>query len=497
MGSLVHFISSISGAKYGVNVLEVNPPGGVRGAGTNVVACVANLPWGPVDAITEITSTAELFDTFAPLVFDALDDYPALKAFLNKTFPNSIKIARISPAGQATAARTFDDVSSGDSVVATARYPGLLGNSISVAWSVNSDDATARDATVTIGSSYSATYKRVATIVSAALVVTDPGDPYVAFTKASGATLVPAAIAATALTSGANGTAAAGDYSTCIDLFAGASVGWSVGFVAEPESALIDDINTALEAQANTLSRGLWVLCTPAAQAYATALTYVASYRTERTFYAWPKVKTTNLYDADRGEITVDGNSFAAVAIASVDPEKSPGGAPGAPFLRGITGLETEATITQLNNLNAAGVSPWFMSDALEGAILHNAVLTTLTSGKTKVFRRRMTDYIVQGIAAYLERFVGEILDVDLVNRRLGAVTAPEAGVVRQFLADLKKDGLNGRIRDYSLDEFGGNVQSNIDAGQWILILAVKLFSVQEQIVLQAQIGETVQITEV
>jgi hypothetical protein len=494
MGSLVNQITALSAAFYGVNILELSPPGGVRGSGTSVVAIVGNLPWGPVDTITEISSPAELYSTFAPLVFGRLDvTYPALRAFINKTFPATIRVVRISPTSQATATRVFDDASSGDSVTVTARSPGLLGNSISVAWTANVLDATARDATVTIGTTYSVTYKAVATIVSTVLVVTDPGDPYVSFAKASGATLVPVAIAATALATGADGTAVAGEYTSAIDLFAGASAIWNVGFVAEIESGLLDTVNAYLKTFEDANKRNMWILSTVASQSVSTAKTYAASYRSDRLMYCWPKVKTVNAYDPDRAEITVDGNSFAAVALASVAPEQSPGGNPGAQFLRGITAIEQDATTAQLKELGEFGITPWFMSDAHEGAILHDAVTTSLTAGLTQVFRRRMTDYLVKSIGDYLQRFVGELLDVDLVNRRLGAVTTPEVGQVRQFLSDLE---VNNRIRDYSVDPFGSNTQSNIDAGQFIILVAVKLYSVQRQIVLLAQIGETVDIIE-
>lgn len=494
MGSLVNQITALSAAFYGVNILELSPPGGVRGSGTNVVAVVANLPWGPVDAITEISSPAELFSVFAPLVFGRLDvTYPALRAFINKTFPSTIRVVRISPTSQATATRVFDDASAGDSVTVTARSPGLLGNSIFVAWTANALDPTARDATVTIGTAYSVTYKAVATIVATVLVVTDPGDPYVSFVKSAGATLVPVAIAATALATGADGTPVAGEYTSAIDLFASASAVWNVGFVAEIESGLLDAVNAYLKTFEDANKRNMWVMCTVAAQSVATAKTYIATYRSDRLMYCWPKVLTVNAYDPDRAEITVDGNSFAAVALAGVAPEQSPGGNPGAQFLRGITGIEQGATTAQLKELGEFGVTPWFMSDAHEGAILHDAVTTSLTAGLTQVFRRRMTDYIVKSLGDYLQRFVGELLDVDLVNRRLGAVTTPEVGQVRQFLSDLET---NNRIRDYSVDPFGQNVQSNIDAGQFIILVAVKLYSVQRQIVLLAQIGETVDIIE-
>lgn len=493
MGSLVHQIDNLSDARYGVNVHEIAPPGSVRGVGTNVVAIVADLPWGPVDVVTEITSDAELYDLFAPAPFGVLGTYPALRAFLNKRWPSLRKIVRISPAAGAAADFDFLDSSSDESVTVVARYPGAVGNQIKVMWTANALDATARDATVTIGTAYTATYKAVATIVSGALVVTDPGDKYVVFSKFAGATLVPVAIAATALAGGADGVAVAGEYLSAIELLASASVRFDVGFVAEAPSGLIDAINGGIKAFADTHKKGFWLLSTPPMQSATTAKTYRATYATDRALLPWPRVKTVNAFDANRGEITVEGNSFVASAVASVLPEKSPGGAPGAPYLRGITGLEQEATSLQLNDLVSNGVTPFFMSDALEGAILHNAVTTTLTPGLTKVFRRRMTDFLTRSTAVFFERFVGELLDLDLDNRALGPVTGPEMASVRQFYVDLVA---TNRIKAFFIDEFSANTAAGIKNGQWIIILRVTLLSAQEQIVLQAQIGEGVEITE-
>src|SRR5688572_14429513 len=129
MAQLIHLISQITDAKYGVNVLEQSPPSQVEGVTTGVIGVIANLPWGPVDAVTEISRTADLFQTFCPLPFDALDDYPGMKGFLNKPFNAGLRVVRISPAAQATAARISQDTTPTNSVTATARYPGLLGNS--------------------------------------------------------------------------------------------------------------------------------------------------------------------------------------------------------------------------------------------------------------------------------------------------------------------------------------------------------------------------------
>lgn len=493
MGSLVHFISTLSAARYGLNILEVQPPPSVQGVGTGTVGIVGNFPWGPASQIVPIADAASAFETYCPSAFGttALRAYAAMKALANKTYP-SLRIARIATTGAATATRTYNDAGvPSASVVVSAKFPGLLGNSVSIAWSNNVDDATARDATVAIGTTYSVLYPSVARIVATVLTVTDPLDPFVVFAKSGAATLVPAAAAAVALAGGADGVAVVGDYAAAIELFAAQEIECDVGFVAEPETAILTVVNDAVETFVNTHSKGVWILATPAAQAFATAKTYAATYRSDRLIYPWPRVKMIDVFDPNRAQITVQGNAFAAAAVASVDPEKSPGGKPGARYLRGITATEFGASAAQLNDLNASGVTPFFMSTALEGAILHNCVQTTLTVGLTKTFRRRMTDFVLKSLGNLFELYVGEPLDLSLNPQELGPVTGPEFKAAESFLADLKE---RKRIEDYAIDAFGGNTQSNLNAGIWIVILAVKLFGAQEKIVLKATIGETITI---
>jgi hypothetical protein len=495
---MIHYISSVTDARYGVNILEELPPSGVRGTGTNIVAAIADLPWGPVNEPTSVSSTGELFSTFAPEAFGVLNDYQALKAFINKTFPNLVQVIRIAATGQATAAFTFTYAGPTDALVATARHPGAIGNQIAVQILANVDTPANRDVIVTIGTAYtSPRYENVVVDNGGSITVNDPGDPFVAFTEAAGPPVSPPdVIAATLLTGGADGTAVAGDYlgsggTSGLDLLSDASLAWSVAFVAECPSGLVDAVNAGIKAFQDTHARGFIPLCTVPAQTSATALTYASSYRSDRSSYHWPLVKVVNTFDPDRGVILVDGNSFAAVAVASVAPELSPGGAPGAPFLRGILGLETAASLITLNALNAAGVAPWFMSTPLEGAIIHKGITTSLVPGLEQIFRRRMTDFILSSMANFLEQYVGNLLDLDLASSTLGPVTAPEIGALNQFLDDLRQ---NNRIRDYSIDPFSGNVQANIDAGTWIILLAVKLLSVQDVIILKASIGESVEI---
>ena len=119
MASLVHTILAITNAFYGVNILEVTPAGDIQGTSTNVVGSVADLPWGPEDGVTLITSPAELFSTFAPNEFGAQAQsvsHPALLAYINKTFPASMKVVRVAATGAAKASFDFQDDDPSDSV---------------------------------------------------------------------------------------------------------------------------------------------------------------------------------------------------------------------------------------------------------------------------------------------------------------------------------------------------------------------------------------------
>ncbi len=278
MSSLVQRISAYTESKYGVSILELDPPAGVRASTSRVVGVVADLPWGPVNQLVDVGAMGELFDAFAPGHFTGHGDYPALRAFINKRF-GALKVCRIAATDAATAALTFEDASEGDSVVCTARYPGAAGNQVRVTWSVNADVAGARDATVTVGTTYSKTYPAVATKPASTLIVTDPGDPFVTFEKASMATLVPAAVSATSLTGGADGTAVAADYvgsdvaDAGIRRFYGDAVDVGVLFVAECPSALVAAVNAGLLAYATATDKGLTVLCSVPGQAKTAAKT--------------------------------------------------------------------------------------------------------------------------------------------------------------------------------------------------------------------------------
>jgi hypothetical protein len=499
MGSLVRLVTSVGAIGYGVNVFEQLPPGRIAAAGLSTVGMVADLPWGPTNTITTINSPGEFFDTFCPAAFESADEYVALRALLNKTLPGGFLVCRIAATSQATAARTYQDDDPADSVTVTAKYPGALGNLIYVEWAANADDATARDAIVTIGTGYSVRYPNVATIVSAALVVTDPGDPYCTFSKHASGNEVPVAAAAAALTGGADGTATAANHvgtsssNVGIRKFYGDAVDVDVLFVAECPSALIDAVNTGLKAFATETDKGMVILCTPNGLTRATAITYAAGYRDDRCVMVWPRPNTVNGFDPDQAVIEVDGNAFMAALLGVTDPWISPGGRHSADFLKGIVSLEDESvTATGYDQLNAAGIAPLRMVTAYGGACISKAVTTSLTSGLTKIRRRRYTDYLSLSIADRMQDYVERPLDLDLSTQTLGPETGSLKGEIDAFVAaEVQAKHLAPGSR---ADAWSAATQDDIDAGRWTIAILARTYSDMDEIVLKPSVGDSVNV---
>lgn len=496
---LIRTIAALGFAGYGVNILELTPPGEVAGISTSVVGVVGEFPFGTPNEVITITSAAELFDTFAPSELGANDSYPALKAFLNKTFPGGLRVVRVVATDAVAATLTFEDASMTDSVDVTFNTTGVIGNSCTIEWVANATTPGNRDAIVRIGTTYERRYENVVT--AAPLAVVDPGDKFVTFAANGSFAAVPDVAAAAALATGSEGTIASADYvgTTSSDVgirkFYSDSVDVDVLFVAECPTTLCDAVNTGLAAYATETGKGMAVYSSPAAQTKALAKTYVTtnSLAEDNSVYCWPRVKTINRYDPDFAEVAVDGNSFVAAAIASVAPEVSPGGASGNAAMKGITGLaDTSGSRLDYDELNAAGVAGIVITRTL-GAIIRGGYTTDTTPGKERIFRRRMTDFITNSAAARAEYYIGTPLDIRLTEQELGTNTGAYIGELTAFLQELLDAN---RIESYEVDPFSANLQSNLNDGEWYIQIAVKLFGAAEKIVLMANIGTGVVIAE-
>lgn len=509
--SLTKRITAQSAAGYGINILELTPPPQVQTASDNVVGIVMHLPWGPYGRAT-VSSKSELYEKYAPAVFDVLDNYDSLKAVMAVSFPATIEVVRVEPSSSAAVIADFDfvDEDATESVTVTAKYAGVVGNQIKVQWIAGSTaDTNTATAIVTIVTAagdvrYSRTYVDV---VTGGTTVTDPGDPYVTFSAHANIAKAPDAIAATALTGGTDGTAVAADWTGTVGTnfdgvaaFTSVDTAVDVVFGAEVPSAMTDAFNVQLIAAAE--NRGFFpVKSTPPGQTKAEAIAYVndatsGASTTGRGSYQWPRVKVINFFSSAQvqPEVVIDGNCFMAAAIASSEPNEGPHGGVSQALLTLITGLETPVSRADLDQLNAAQVNTLVKH---RGSYQWTTGFTiTPTSGLEFILRRRMTDVIAESIANFLANFLGKPLDIDLQNRRTGPVTATAVGGVRAYLQGLKgEEPGTGIIKNYRVLEFTGS-EAQLDAGTWPLVIEVELFAPLNNVILIANIGPTVTITE-
>lgn len=500
MGSLIRSITQAGDARIGVNTFDIAPPASAVGALSKKVGIVMHLGWGDQNLVTEITSFAQFRSLFYPEAFGDIDTdtYPAMKALLGKRFPGPFYVCRINPTGTPDVATVYSYTVSGGAFVGTAKYTGTLGNAISVTWAAATDaDSAHRNLTISIGTTYSVTYENV-TLTS----VLSLGNPYITWTASSSPSALPAAAASpSSTTAGVDGVAVAGDYvgssssSVGIRKFYAGNVNVDSLFVAECPSAILNAVNIGLVAYADDAGKnGEVYLCSVASQTASAAATYAASYRsgTSKVVYTWPRLIGPNTFDATFPDVTVDGNAFAAVMGAAVDPWMSPEGKTSARYLTWVTDLETnDSPDGTIDTLADAGVSSFYNEDTL-GVIMIPAVTTNITSGQENLQRSRYRDYVNSNLSAIAIQYLGLPTDVDLTGQTLGETSGSLVGAITAFL-QAEKD--KRHIAAYSVDPFGSNTQDDIDAGDFTVAVAVDLFAPMRRIVLKTTIGSTVQIS--
>jgi phage tail sheath protein FI len=100
------------------------------------------------------------------------------------------------------------------------------------------------------------------------------------------------------------------------------------------------------------------------------------------------------------------------------------------------------------------------------------------------ISRRRMADFIQDSLANRLQVYVKKIMSATNKNACVGEITA--------FLESLKRDE---RIADYSVDPKNGNTPEKLAQGIFTILVSVRLLASMDAIVLNTEIGETVNIT--
>lgn len=240
-------------------------------------------------------------------------------------------------------------------------------------------------------------------------------------------------------------------------------------------------------------------------QVAAAAYPGVSISRSERQLYCWPGVqmsvngasgvliKRADGTTTSSGIVDIGFDGWVAALLSVLRPELDAGqaGPPVPQSFAGIlgyqSGLPVELGIDSYIFLKQLGVCD-FRMDRNAGPIIQSAITTSLTSGQTRINRRRMADYIEDSLANRLVMFVKNIASQE--NRDAAASEAVA------FLEELKSSAnpSNQRINDYAINTTEGNTPALEAQGVWALNVYVRMLPIDRYIVLNVTVGENVTI---
>lgn len=458
-------------------IAEQAPPGSISGVPTNVALLAGRFQRGPANEVTEIGSTGELYEIFGDAAFSGNNE---LK---NKKY-GRLRLSRAVASDAVKAIKTFD-ATAVDIIKFTAKYYGVYGNDIKV--------------TIEDGSTSGKKYSIEDTSSGAVLpvesydniVITDVDAETFAGSKLVDAEVIatsaePDNVAATALATGSDGTIADTDYEAALQAAETELAGnilW-----CDKQSATVKGY---LEQHVlNQPDKVAIIGADSDTDDKAAVIAEVASYRSDRIIYSWPYTETL----INGATVKQTGCAFYASVLSQLAPHKDPATVEAVAYTGGITKLDKTLNRAAYIQLLDAGISAWEF-DPDFGFKIKSGVLTTLTSGQTQVLRRRMADFLTNGIGRFLKTFQNKVNNKGNRDLVKGAITNYDERLINEGILPSQQDVKSGAPR--LIDTESLNTDTLIAQGFFKIMYKRRIFSSMRFIVLLAEIGEGVIVTEV
>ncbi len=232
----------------------------------------------------------------------------------------------------------------------------------------------------------------------------------------------------------------------------------------------------------------------------------VGTYRQERLAYAFPGVNVQVPAIAVRGtaggagftadgRIDVGADTWLAALISNLRPEENPGQVTA--FLLNV--LDVEQGNADVQNLTLADYAAFRVVGICairidNGDVIFQSGITSVDPltypSKRNIARRRMADFIADSLAPRVNAFAKKMSSI--ANR--GAVV----GEIDAFLRGLQspQNPSASRIQGYTLDAKTLNTPDSLALGLFKIQIRARMWPSMDVIVLDTQVGETVQITE-
>lgn len=194
-------------------------------------------------------------------------------------------------------------------------------------------------------------------------------------------------------------------------------------------------------------------------------------------------------------EVFTSPASWYASILSQSGPHIDPASAENAQFLAGAIRVKKNLSRPDFIRLNKAGVSS-FEFDADIGIKVKSGVVTQIANtSKVMVFRRRMADYLTNSIARAMKPYQN---NVNSKQKRLDA-----KGAIANFNRQVEADGMAPKDSEMTdgakasiIDIESKNTNASIASGRFYITYKRRLYSSMRYIILQAEIGEGVEVKE-
>jgi hypothetical protein len=461
----------------GIIINESAPAPNVQGVASNVALLVGTAERG-LPQIETIGSTGDLYEKLGKSSFGI---NLALK---NKKF-GSLKTLRVVASGAVQALKLFEDGTDDIITFKAKQGKGAFGNNIQVkieAGSSQGSKYTIKDTTAN-GVLPQEVYDNV--LITAASTAFSASSLIEVVVHAT--TAEPDVAAFTALATGSDGTVADSDYQAALATAELEGV-CNIVFLDSYNSTRNGYLKTHC---ANTQDR-MAIMAGAEGDSVSTVISDVASLRdTEgRLIFAYNHVQSS-----------VDGSlSYSSPAhwlasiISQLPPQTDPATVQSAAFMAGATGLKMNLSRANYIALKDAGICA-FENDSDIGIKPKSGVVTQIAdSSKVTILRRRMADYLTNSVAKFLKNYQNAVNSKQ--NRTLVGGAIQSFVKTQQILGILPTDADISEGKVTLVDTESQNTSGSIAAGYFKILWRQRIFSSMRYIVLSAEIGESVVVTE-
>lgn len=230
-----------------------------------------------------------------------------------------------------------------------------------------------------------------------------------------------------------------------------------------------------------------------------------AAGRSDRVIYTWTGIRQYNpdavgtSIETAVGSTVTDGVLDLTAAghlcsvLSQIAPERNPGEltAITQSALATVLGQQRGAPVltkTDYEVMKAAGICG-IRIDRTSGPVFQSGITTSLVSGRTRISRRRMADFIQDSLARQANLYVKQLLTDDVRTAILSETDAFLASLLAEATPQFQ------RIQAYSVDGTSGNTPEQEAAGIYVVAVNVRLLSEIDNLVLLTSIGENVVVT--